>query len=403
MHCVSVLSRPNLVDAAVVVLSSRRSASGLWVSTAPLRRMRALQQAESSAPLQSSSVRRRFELFPRIVAALAALFLCLPSAASARDVTDSAGRKVQIPDRIDRVMAAGPPASALLYVLAPEKMIGWNLKPREADLPYLSTAVRDLPEIGRLTGRGNTANLETVMAAKPDVIIDFGSVSATYVSLADRVQNQTGIPYLLVDGRFDNTVNALRMLGSIFDVSDRAERLAWRTQEILDEVGQVAGSVSEKQHPRVYLARRANGLETGNRGSINTEIIERAGGVNVVDTERSGGGLVNVSLEQVLRWNPNTIVTTDRNFAGQARAMSAWADVDAVRRGRIFVSPSLPYGWIDSPPSINRILGLQWLAQLFFPDKFQSDIRDETRGFYKLFYHVDLSDPQLNRLLEGAK
>jgi iron complex transport system substrate-binding protein len=138
-------------------------------------------------------------------------------------------------------------------------------------------------------------------------------------------------------------------------------------------------------------------------GSINTEIIERAGGVNVVDTERSGGGLVNVSLEQVLRWNPNTIVTTDRNFAGQARAMSAWADVDAVRRGRIFVSPSLPYGWIDSPPSINRILGLQWLARLFFADKFQSDIRDETRGFYKLFYHVDLSEPQLNRLLEGAK
>src|SRR5262249_35085385 len=161
-----------------------------------------------------------------------------------------------------------------LYVLAPEKMIGWNLKPREADLPYLSAAVRNLPEIGRLTGRGNTANLETVMAAKPDVIMDFGTVSATYVSLADRVQNQTGIAYLLVDGRFDNTVGALRMLGSIFDVNDRAERLARRTQEILDEVVQAAGRVGERQRPRVYLARRANGLETGNRGSINTEIIE---------------------------------------------------------------------------------------------------------------------------------
>jgi hypothetical protein len=111
-------------------------------------------------------------------------------------------------------MAAGPPASALLYVLAPEKMIGWNLKPREAELPYLLPSVRNLPEIGRLTGRGNTANLETVMAAKPDVIMDFGSVNATYVSLADRVQNQTGIAYLLIDGRFDDTVGALRMLGS---------------------------------------------------------------------------------------------------------------------------------------------------------------------------------------------
>jgi len=170
------------------------------------------------------------------------------------------------------------------------------------------------------------------MAAKPDVIMDFGSVNETYVSLADRPQNQTGIPYLLIDGRFDNTVGALRMLGSIFSVNERAERLARRTQEILDEAGR---SIDEKQRPHVYLARRANGLETGNRGLINTEIIERAGGVNVVDTERAGGGLVNVSLEQVLRWNPDTIITTDRNFADQARAMSAWADVEEVRRSRI--------------------------------------------------------------------
>ena len=300
-------------------------------------------------------------------------------------------------------MAAGPPASALLYVLAPEKMIGWNLKPREADLPFLLPSVRNLPEIGRLTGRGNTANLETVMAAKPDVIMDFGSVNETYVSLADRVQNQTGIAYLLIDGRFDNTAGALRMLGSIFGVNERAERLARRTEEILDEVGSAARGIAEKERPRVYLARRSNGLETGNRGSINTEIIERAGGVNVVDTERAGGGLVNVSLEQVLRWNPDTIITTDRNFADQTRAISAWADVEAVRHGRIFLSPSVPYGWIDGPPSINRMLGLQWLARLFFPNKLQGDIRDESRSFYRLFYQVDLTDPQLDRLLEGAK
>jgi iron complex transport system substrate-binding protein len=341
--------------------------------------------------------------WPRLVATLAALFVCLPSATSARDVIDSAGRRVQVPDRIARVMAAGPPASALLYVLAPEKMIGWNMKPRAADLPFLLPMVQNLPEIGRLTGRGNTANLEVVMSAKPDVIMDFGSVNATYVSLADRVQSQTGIAYLLIDGRFDNTAGALRMLGPIFGVGERAERLARRTEEILDAVGQTARSVEEKQHPRVYLARRANGLETGNRGSINTEIIERAGGVNVVDAARAGGGLVNVSLEQVLQLNPDTIITTDANFADQVKAASGWANVEAVRRGRVFLSPSLPYGWIDGPPSINRILGLQWLVHLFFPDRLQSDIRNESRNFYKLFYQVDLTDGQLDSLLEGAK
>jgi len=67
------------------------------------------------------------------------------------------------------------------------------------------------------------------------------------------------------------------------------------------------------------------------------------------------------------------------------------------------LSPSGPYGWVDGPPSVNRILGLQWLVRLFFPGRLQSDIRDEIRSFYKLFYQVDVTDAQIDSLLEGAK
>jgi iron complex transport system substrate-binding protein len=338
-----------------------------------------------------------------VASAVTALSVSSLAAASAREVIDSAGRKVQVPDRVERVVAAGPPASVLVVMLAPEKLVGWNLNPKESELAFLPSAVRKLPDIGRLTGRGGTANLEVVMAAKPDLILDFGSVNDTYVSLADRVQAQTGIPYILIGGRFDETVSALRTVGSIFGVAERAKQLADRTETIFAEVERVVRSTPVTQHPRVYLARRANGLETGNRGSINTEIIERSGGVNVVDTGRENGGLVNVSLEQILQWNPDTIITTDRNFTDQMKAGSAWTNVEAVRRGRVFLSPSLPYGWIDGPPSLNRILGLQWLVRLFFPDRFQSDIRNESRNFYKLFYQVDVTDAQLDGLLEGAK
>jgi iron complex transport system substrate-binding protein len=126
---------------------------------------------------------------------------------------DSAGRQVEVPARIERVIAAGPPASVLMTMLAPEKLIGWNRKPPPEELSYLPPVVRGLPEIGRLTGRGNTANLEVVMAAKPDLIVDFGSVSDTYISLADRVQSQTAIPYLLIDGRFAHTLVAVHSRG----------------------------------------------------------------------------------------------------------------------------------------------------------------------------------------------
>src|SRR5262249_48375259 len=150
----------------------------------------------------------------------------LPTITQARSITDAAGRKVEIPDRITRVLAAGPPAAVLTYVLAPDKLTGWVRAPDEAGKAYLMPSVRDLPTYGRLTGKGGTANMEAVLAAKPDIIIDVGTVDATYSSLADKVQSQTGIPYVLIDGSFAKSGDTLRVAGDMLGVGDRAKTLA---------------------------------------------------------------------------------------------------------------------------------------------------------------------------------
>ena len=93
----------------------------------------------------------------------------------------------------------------MLYTLAPELLIGWPRANRPEEREFLLPDVGARPEIGRITGRGNTANLEVVLALKPDLILDVGSTTQTYVSLAERVQEQTGIPYALLDGRFAAT------------------------------------------------------------------------------------------------------------------------------------------------------------------------------------------------------
>lgn len=334
---------------------------------------------------------------------LASALLPLATTARAeRQITDSAGRSVRLPDTINRVMAAGPPASALVTMLAPERLIGWNRKPYADELPFLPAVTRALPELGRLTGRGGTANLEVVLAAKPDLIIDFGSVSDTYVSLANRVQDQTGVPYVLIDGRFANSLAALRLFGEVLDARTRADTLAQYCARVFAEVDRAVASVAPDKRPRVYLARGPRGLETGNRGSINTEILERAGAINVVDGGREGGGLLNVSLEQVIAWNPGTIVTLDPTFFAGVKGMAGWKEVEAVRRGRVYLSPRLPFGWIDAPPSINRLIGLQWLSRLLMPDAFSGAMRDVTRDFFRLFYQVEPSDADLDRLLAGA-
>ena len=330
----------------------------------------------------------------------AAVVFC--SLAVARSVTDSAGRTVEVPDEVTRVFAAGPPASVLVYVLKPEVLTGWPRALRMEERDYIAEPYRDLPETGRLTGRGGEANLEAVVKAAPDLIIDFGSVRDTYVDLADRVQAQLDIPYVLIDGRFENTPEALRLVGAALGVPERGELLARNVEETFAKLDRIIGDIPMDERPRTYLARGPEGLETGMKGSINTEIIERAGGINVADDGGRTKGITPVSPEQVLIANPDVIVTWDRNFFQKAQTDPFWRGFDAVRKNRLYLSPTAPFGWIDRPPSLNRFIGLTWMARLFYPEKWGGDLREETRQFYKTWYHVDLSEEELDRLLAWA-
>src|SRR5215471_16817250 len=123
------------------------------------------------------------------VATLIALWPWPLDLAVARTITDSAGRQVEVPDTVARVHAAGPPASTLLYTLAPQKMIGWLRAPRDSQKPFLLPEMRTLPAVGRLTSR---ADLDRLTVPKPDLIVDFGALNDNYRSLAERTQSETG-------------------------------------------------------------------------------------------------------------------------------------------------------------------------------------------------------------------
>lgn len=338
----------------------------------------------------------------RALVALILLAAVAAAGAEARTVTDSAGRKVEVPDRIEKVFAAGPPASILLYMLAPEKMTGWPNPPTPEERPYIAPQYRDLPALGRLTGRGGTANLEVVLKSRPDLILDFGSVRDTFISLADNVQEQTKLPYVLIDGRFEATPAALRLLGGILGLEERGEKLARYVEATFSDIDKALAGVPAERRPRVYLARGPDGLETGVVGSINTEIIERAGGRNVAEAAGQRG-LVRASMEQVIVADPEIIITWDRNFFDRVGKDPLWAGVRAVREKRVYLAPTAPFGWIDRPPSLNRVIGLKWLAGLFYPDKFTADLRETTREFYRLFYHVEPSDAELETLIAWSK
>ena len=338
----------------------------------------------------------------KFFAALLLAALSLTAAETqARIITDAAGRKVEIPDTVKRVLAAGPPASVLVYVLAPDKLTGWVRQPGDAEKQFLMPSVRDLPTFGQLTGKGGTANMEAVLAAKPDIIIDVGTVNPTYASLADKVQAQTGIPYVLIDGSFARSAETLREAGDILGAGDRAEKLATYAAAKVSDLNTKLASIPESDRPRVYYGRGPEGLETGLSGSINLEILGAVGATNVA-AAAGKGGLTQVSLEQILSWKPDTILAASGKFAASVKSDPLWKDLDAVKDNRVFVTPNLPFGWFDSPPGINRLIGISWLEHLFYPKQFTGDLNADVREFFTLFYQVDLTDDQLAMLLKGS-
>ncbi|MBX6329516.1 MAG: iron ABC transporter substrate-binding protein [Pseudolabrys sp.] len=335
-----------------------------------------------------------------LAASLAVLAGRLAPARAATSVVDAAGRTILVAAPVRRVFPAGPPAAIMLYTLAPDLLLGWPRANRPAEREFLLPEVGARPEIGRITGRGNTANLERVLALKPDLILDVGSTSPTFVSLAERVETQTGIPYALLDGRFAAIAASYRTLGVLLDRRNEAATLARYAQDTIDTITRRIAAVPPEQRPRVYYARGPRGLETGLGGSINVETIERVAR-NVAGENK--GGLAIVSIEQVLAWNPDVIVTIDADFAARVRTDPAWAAVAAVRAGRIYLAPKLPFGWVDFPPSVNRLIGLWWLAKLLYPQLFPEDMKTLARDFYALFYHVTPSETQIARVLEGRE
>lgn len=334
-----------------------------------------------------------------LAAAAAALSWRAREPAVSPTFVDAAGRSVFVPGQVSRIFAAGPPASMLLYAVAPEKMLGWARAPSDAAKAYLATPYRDLPAYGMLTGRGNTASLEQVISLAPDMILDCGEIDRTYASLADRVQRQTGVPYVQLNGAFGETARTLRVMGKLLGVDEHAARLANYADDVTRAI--VAFAQPSRKRARIYYGRGAEGLETGRRGSLTTELIELV--AENVAASAGAGGLTNVSPEQILLWNPDIIIAQDVRFRDALYADGRWISLRAVRERRVFVQPSLPFGWIDSPPGVNRLLGALWLRSLLNDDEAGDVLRTSVRAFYDLFYHVRLSDPQMDVLLMGAR
>lgn len=290
------------------------------------------------------------------------------------------------PVEIKRVFVAGMPASLFVNSVAPKQLLGWPAELPQKALPWLSEFSRDLPLLAPLAD------------VNPDIIIQIGDASEQELAKAQQLHEQTGIPYVVVAGGIKDSPEQLRTLGAILGHQRHGQQLAVAAQEVLDEV-MAKRTAFKSKAPSIYLAHSDNGLQTVGANSTRSEVIDLVGAKNVVPST-ADGQVAPVSIEQVMAWDPELILTQNIIFYNEVYNSPPWQELAAVRNKKVFFIPDVPFAWLDGQPSVNRLFGALWLCSLLHQEE-QSVLIEKLRHLFILFFAYDPGQKSLQDLLNN--
>ena len=324
-----------------------------------------------------------------------------------REITDMAGRKVTVPaaEDIESVFSTGPVAAIFMYMVAPDKLLGWNYELNDVEKSIILEKYHDLPNFGM----GDAINYEAVIAANPTIALNCGKINDAMVSDCDALSKSLGIPVIAVDNELNNSAEAFRFMGELLGVEDHAEELAEYSEKIFTDIASLA-DIPEDEKVSVYFGNGEDSLETAPRGSQHAQILDAVNVTNVADLELGDGSRVQISAEQLLAWNPDVIVVNGEPKADKSGNSAAedilsnpdYASLKAVQDNKVYGTPNAPFSWVDRPAGPNRLIGMRWLSAVVYPEYIKCDVNEEIPEFFNLFYHVDLSDEQLENVLKGT-
>lgn len=310
---------------------------------------------------------------------------------------DSAGRRVVLPLAIDRVMPAEPNAVVLLRVLAPDKLAGPG--PTDASGSRLPESAAAAYDWSRATTPAGMAALAHEAGA--ELIIDAGPVAPGRAAFADQVQRIAGIPYILVDDSFSRMPEMLQQVGRLLDQSSRGDRLGRYADHAISGVRGRLLITPADNRPRVYFALGPDGLTTALPGSPADMALAEAGVINVAAALGNGGERW-VSPRQLFAWNPDYIIAEERSAYEAFRRDPQWRSLAAVEKQQVYLEPTRPFGWIEDPSGVNRLIGLNWLSTIFYPATTSGDLRTTVCEFYDLFYRTKLTNADIEAIVRPA-
>ena len=327
-----------------------------------------------------------------LVAGLA--FGCGMAGASARELTftDTAGTAVKVAAPVSRIGALWFAHNEVLCMLgAAPKIVATVDAP--GSYPWL---YRVCPALRKaLFISSGEFNVESLLATQPDVVFISGNTNP-------RPLRNAGIPTAMLNFTdFGSMQKVIDLTASVLgpEAQGRARRYDAYLDSRLALVRGRTAHLASGAKPRVLHVNRFDPLLVDGSDTIINDWIEVAGGVNAAAEVK--GNMKPVSVEQILRWNPDVIICGAS--AGDIRKVTgtdAWKSIAAVKTGRVVVNPSGAFLW--DRYGVEEALQIQWAAKLLHPDLFRDlDMNTEVRTFYRDFFGYALGDTEIRQILDG--
>jgi iron complex transport system substrate-binding protein len=325
-----------------------------------------------------------------------AFLIVVCTAAFGKTVTDMAGRRVEVPARVRRVVTDRF-VSFAAFALDPDMTANATFRVSAEGKKYISAKYYDHKPL-------TEAADEEILKLRPDVVL-VGLLNSGSAEKADRLQKRIRVPVLVIDFRVDKAREAFTCLGDALGRKERASKIITFIDKYIRPVHDLTGKLPPEKRPRIYYAEGPEGLETEPEGSLHAQVFDYVHVRNVAKVSTGDvHGMSKASIEQILAWNPDAIVVWSGYPSGQGLPQAAkrtrttaehirtderWAKLKAVQSGKIYQVPGYPFGWIDRPPGHNCLAGVIWMAHTLYPNLLPYNAQTALAEFVQLFWHTE--------------
>lgn len=316
-----------------------------------------------------------------------------------KNVVDISGKKVEVPKKINKIATAWDDFNSSVLVCGDgNKIVQTANVPGAA--PWLYKVFPSMKK-AKVTF-GSSFNVEDLMKNKPDIVYVYEK-SSIKQKLID-----SGIPTVAVRVMsFKDLKKSMLITGESLggDSLKRAKEYNKYFQDKINEIKSVTDTIPKDKKPKVlHLQGTISPIVCDGSQSTIDDWITTAGGVNAA--QEIIGTVKQISMEQVIKWNPDIIVLGTSGDNGIHTEVNKiyndpkWKDISAVKNHRIYVNPNGMYMWDRNCPE--EALQIQWAAKTFWPELFKKlDVVKETKAFYKKFFNYKLSDEDAERILKA--